>query len=379
MEFLKRLSLIALTGCLCLISCNPPEPITLADSFDSCSWEQGGGDPGRSSFADSPASDQPRLLWKAEFKYRLNIEPTATLGAILVPTSDKKLHIISANNGSGFAEIKLRDAILTPAVLADSIAAINLGGERLMVENWVTQQEGWEAELEGSSVEPLIFDNMLYWLDGMDYLRCFDIAEGKRIWDERITSAVLAPPAACSLGVIIFSENGLMECFDPHTGKRIWSFATQAKLRSTALIVDDQLLFASIDGQVARVRMKDGNLVWHKDLHLPIRAPLASDGQGIFIGTNNRLILRLDFDSGEMDWKGEIGGPVKAGPTIVGNTVVFVSLDHKAYFVDKISGQVHFVYETDGMLTTRPLACGNRVYIAGEDKNLYCFKLSGDE
>ncbi len=379
MEFLKRLSLSALAGWSCFTSCNPPKPITLDDSFDSCSWEQGGGGPGRSSFADFPTPDQPRLLWKAEFKYRLNIEPTAALGAILIPTPDKILHIISANNGSGFAEIKFRDAILTPAVLADSIAVINSGGERLMIENWVTQEIDWEAELKGSSVEPLVFNNMLYWLDGMDYLRCFDIAEGKRIWDERIKGAVFAPPVACSLGVIILPENGLIECFDPHTGIRIWSFATQARLKSTPLIIDDQLLFASVDGQVARIGMRDGNLIWHKDLHLPIWAPLATDGEGIFFGTNNRLIIRLDFNSGEIDWKREIGGPVKAGPTVTGNSVIFVSVDHKAYFVDKISGQIRFVYETDGMLTTRPLVCGDRVFIAGEDKNLYCFKLSRDE
>ncbi len=379
MEFLRPLSLIALAGCFCLTSCSPPEPIILDDSSDSCSWEQEGGGPGRSAFGNFPTPDQPRLLWKTEFKSRLNIEPTAVLGAILIPTPDKKLHIISANNGSGFAEIKFREAILTPAVLTDSIAVINLGGDRLMVKNWVTQKIEWEAELAGSSIGPLVFNNMLYWLDGMNYLRCFDLAEGKRIWDERIKGAVIVSPLACSLGVIILPENGLIECFDLYTGIRIWSFATRARLKSTPLIIDDQLLFASVDGQVTRVRMKDGNLIWHRDLHLPVWAPLASDGEGVFIGTNNRFIMRLNFNSGEVDWKREIGGPIKAGPAVTGNSVIFVSIDHRVYFVDKISGEIRFIYETGGMLTTRPLVCRDRVFIAGEDKSFYCFRLSKDE
>ncbi len=379
MEFLKRFSLSALAGWFCLASCGLPELITLDNPSDSCSWEQGGGGPGRSAFVNFPTPDQPRLLWKAEFKYRLNIEPTAALGAILIPMPDKKLYIISANNGSGYAEIKFRRAILTPAVLADSIAVINLGGDRLMIENWVTQEIKWEAELAGSSLEPLIFNNMLYWLDGMDYLRCFDLDEGKRIWDEKMKGANIAPPLACSLGVIIFAEDGLIECFDPYTGIRLWSFATGERFKSTPLIIEDQLLMASVDGRVTRVRMKDGNLVWKRDLHLPVWAPLASDGEGVFIATNNRTIVRLDFYSGEVDWQKKVGGPIKAGPAVTGNSVIFVSIDHKVYFVDKISGDMRFIYETDGMLTTRPMICRDKVFVAGEDKNLYCFQLSKDE
>lgn len=379
MEFLRLFSLSALAGWFCLTSCGPPSPIIIEDSSSFCSWEQGGGDAGRSAYANFPTPDQPRLLWKAEFKSGLNIEPTAALGAILIPTSDKKLHIISANNGVGFAEIKFRETILTPAVLADSIAVINLGGDRLMVENWVTQKVKWEAELNGSSIEPLIFNNMLYWLDGPGYLRCFDLAEGRRIWDGKIKGAIFVPPLACSLGVIIIPEDGIIECFNPYTGARLWSLATQARFKSIPLIIDDHLLIASVDGQIMQVRMKDGNTVWHRDLRLPVWAPLASDGEGVFVGTNNRFILRLDFSSGEVDWKRELGGPIKAGPAVTRNSVIFVSLDHKAYFIDKMSGEIRFVYETDGMLTTRPSVCRDRAYIAGEDRNLYCFQLSRDE
>lgn len=379
MEFLRQFSLSALAGWLCLISCGPPEPLTLDDPFDYCSWEQGGGGPGRSAFVNFPTPDQPRLLWKAEFKSSLNIEPTVALGAVLLPTPDKKLHLLLANNGSAFAEIRFRETILTPVILNDSIAVINLGGKRLMIENWVTQKVEWEAELAGSSIEPLIFDNMLYWFDGMGYLRCFDLAEGKRIWDKKIMRTIVAPPLACSLGVIIFPEDGIIECFDPSTGVRIWSFATLARLRSTPVIIDDQLIFASVDGQVSRVSMKDGNLIWNRDLHSPVWAPLASDGEGVFIGTNNRLIVRLDFNSGEIDWNKELGGPIKAGPAVTGNTVIFVSIDHNVYFVDKISGEIRFIHETGGMLTTRPVVCRDRIFIAGEDKNLYCFQLSKDE
>ena len=379
MEFLKQFSFSALAGWFCLTSCGPPEPFTIDESSDSCSWQQGGGGPGRSAFVKFSTPDEPRLLWKTKFTSRLNIEPTAALGAILIPTPDKKLHIILANNGSGFAEIKFREAILSPAILADSIAVINLGGDRLMVENWMTQEIKWEVELAGSSIEPLVFNNKLYWSDGMRYLRCFELAGGKRIWDERIKGAIIAPPLACSLGVIVFPDDGVVECFDPDTGVRLWSFAARGRLRGASLIIDDQLLFATVDGQVTRVRMKDGNLIWNRDLHLPVLAPPASDGDGVFIGTNNRFIIRLDFDSGEVDWKREIGGPIKAGPTVTGNSVIFVSIDHKVYFVDKISGEIRYIYETGGMLTTRPLACRDKVFIAGEDKNLYCFQLSRGE
>ena len=379
MEFLKRFPGGLLTGCLFLLCCGPPRPIEIDAERISCSWQNSGGDPGRASFVNFPTPDQPRLLWSVEFESSLYMQPTAALGFLLVPTIDKRVHVISANKGTSVAEIKFRDVIMAPLALDDSMMAINLEGNKLVVGNWVNQMFDWQADLEGSSLEPLIFDKAILWLDGENYLRCFDLKEGKRIWDEKLDGNYAAPPAASAEGFVVAASDGKIECFDPENGNRIWQSESQGRFRNPPVIVDGYVLVASTGGHLEKISIADGRRIWQSDLRSPVYAPIASDGQGVFVGTNNRMAVRLDFSSGKIDWETSINGPIKAGPVITSDLAVFVSIDHNAYFLDKVTGEVRYVFETEGMLTMRPVVCDDKVYIAGEDDHLYCLQLSKEE
>ena len=70
---------------------------------------------------------------------------------------------------------------------------------------------------------------------------------------------------------------------------------------------------------------------------------------------------------------------MKAGPTLTDKLAIFVSIDYRAYFADKTKGDILYRFKAGGMLATRPLACDGRVYIAGEDKKLYCFDITGEK
>ncbi len=361
---------IAAAG-LCLLSCSPPEPVYIRGQADPCSTG--------SAAVGNGINLSPKLIWKKDLKDSVDPDPGISLGAILLPLPENKLRIVSANNGSQYAEIRFREPIINSIVTADTLTVLNTGGKRLLVLNWLNKEVLWEAELEGSSVNPSVYKNRLLWIDGLRYLRCFDIFEGKRIWDRKLNNVDFTVSEVCSLGVAIFADNGLIECFDLERGERKWSFDAGARIKGDPVIFEDQLFFSTIDGMVARIEMRNGELVWMTDLRSPVFGGLACDGSGIYLGTNNRFMIRLDYDSGDIDWKLEAGGPIKTNPVLIDRFVVFVGLDHKAYFIDKASGKIILAYETDGMITVRPVVCGNRVFIASEDNNLYCFQLTGEE
>ncbi len=377
MELLKKtFSLVILGGVIAAAcGCGPSAPIVLKDRPDGCLWNHSGGSPERSSYSDISFSQQPGLLWVRKFKYPLHIEPTGALGFLLISTPDNKLHVVSANNGDIYAEISFKEPVMAPVVISDSMAVLNIGGYRLMVENWVDRQQLWEADLNGAGGEPLVLGDKLIWLDGMGYLRCFDISQGKRIWDRKIDRTVSAPVSGSELGILIFPDDGVLECFDPRSGRLLWSFDTGARIRNAPVIVEDQVIFCSADGQAARVNLVSGQTVWYHDLKLPVYGPIASDGQGVYFGTNNRFIVRLDFETGDIVWKNRIAGPVKAGPALTEQMAVFTSIDFNVYFVDKASGLVKNKFKTDGMISTRPITCQNKIFVVGEDMNLYCFGL----
>jgi outer membrane protein assembly factor BamB len=358
---------------MCLHSCGPKKPLVIDDQYGP--FSKAGSLYGIENLVDSTGVFRLDILWKKELRFPISQDISIAFDFLLIPSPDKKLNIISANNGAGFAEIKFREPIMAPVVAVDSLAVLNIGGEKLLVENWVSGEIKWEAELGGAFVKPLVRAGKLFWLDGLGYLRCFDIDEGKRIWDYRMDGTIITSPSANSQGIVVSTDNGRIRCFDPDSGISLWTFDSNGGIRHPPLIVDDHLFFITANGIVGRLKMVNGESEWISDLHLPVFAPLASDGPGLFIGTNSRQLIRLDSATGEMIWKTRIDGPVKAAPVILGRLAVFASLDHNVYFVDKHTGKIEFVYETGGMITSNPVVRNDRLYLGGEDQHLYCFQI----
>lgn len=369
MEFLKEPFLFILACGLWAASCGPPGPIVIDDNFPPC--ETTSAVPDRSE----PAT--PFLLWKSDIGSPVDMEPAFESGFFLIPVPDNKLYIISANTGQRSAEIRFREPLVSPVAIMDSLIACNIGGKRLLIENWVSRKKIWQADLDNIFGKPAICGSRLFWVDGMDYLRCFDVADGRRNWDVKLKNSMPAEITATVDWVVLFNDNGRVTCFDQESGEMRWVFDVHKRVRGPAAVDSGQLLFATIEGTITRMDMNTGDEIWSNDLKSPIYGGIATDGQGVYAGTNNRFLVRLDFDTGSVDWMLNLEGPVKASPALYGDLVICGALDHIVYFVDKKSGEILYSYKTEGMLTTRPIVCGDRVYVAGEDQFLYCFQ-TGD-
>lgn len=368
-----------LLGGAIIAGCGAPPPINIDNAVTDCEWNQGGGDFNRASYSPIESSDSAALLWAKSFRRSLNVEPTAAYGKILVPTPDRKLHILSDNDGIQLRERKYKKPIVSPVIISDSLAAMIVDGEKLMVENWITHQSLWEAELNGSFVDPLVIGDRIYWLDGGNYFRCHRLADGVRIWDRKIEDRCNCTIAGSSERVFLTGDDGVIVCYEATSGNKVWEFNSGGRMRNPPIVVGDYMIFCGTGGNVGRISASDGSVVWQTFLDRPVYAPLASDGEGVYVGTNDRYIYRLDYNAGLIDWMRKIGGPVKAGPTLTEKLAIFVGIDYRAYFVDKEDGSIFFRFKADGMLTTRPLACDGRIYIAGEDKKLYCIDISGED
>jgi len=378
-EFLRKNFSWLLLGGAIIAGCGHPPPIIIDNAGLDCVWNQGGGDFNRASYSPIESSDIAGILWTKTFKRRLSVEPTAAYGKILVPTNDKKLHIISNNNGSQLLEKKYKKVIVAPVIISDSLAALLVDGEKLIVENWIIHQTIWEAQLGGSFIEPLVMNGNIYWLDSNNLLRCHRLEDGVRLWDRKLEGHCSCTITGSERGIFLAGDDGVIYCYESSSGQLLWKFEAAGRMRNPPVVLGDDLIFCGTEGTVERLKASDGSLIWKNDLEMTIIAPIACDGEGIYIGTNDRYIFKLDLATGEVEWRRKIGGPVKAGPTLTEKLAVFVGIDYWAYFVDKINGSILYRYKTDGMLTTRPLACDGKIYIAGEDKKLYCFDISGEE
>jgi outer membrane protein assembly factor BamB len=363
-------------GGILILACGHPTPILLHDAEHICNWSQGGGSPARIAYVPTNAYGYPRALWRQPQETSLLVEPTAGLGFIFVPTTSSRIIILSYNDGTKFGEIKFKGPIPAPCGLIDSLIVVNEDGRRMVIENWVVNRRIWQVDLKGTDFEPLIFNKRVFWEDGGGMFHCYEVHEGKRIWEKKLDFKLESPAAACSLGVVVPGSGPIIECLSPEDGHMLWKVNMDARIRNALEIVGDTVLYCTVAGRVGTLNIRDGSKIWEVDAGPEIISPPATDGEGIYIGTNTGRLMRLNFETGQFDWQLNIDSPVKAGATIFGDLVVFVSLNHKAYFVDKRDGTIMTDFETRGMLSARPIACSNRIFIAGEDKNLYCFQVT---
>jgi len=373
---LKKITFILAAWGIFLLNCSAPGPIKLDDDPFACDWEQAGGGPDRAGRGQVAAAVEPELRWKKTLKTPLVIEPTAGSGILFAPTTTDRIQLVSLKSGGYIGRVSLRAPAAGPCCVYDSLLAVNESGRKLAVLNWVTCKRLWSVDLMGSEVEPLLNEGKLFWQDGSGMLRCFEITEGKRIWERRLDYLISAAPSASGGSLVLVSRDGGIECLSSESGNPVWSVDSLTRIRTSPVIFGGDLLYCTAEGRVGKIDMRDGSRVWEVDHDLAIMGALATDGEGVYIGTTDNKLLRLDFASGDIIWEIKGEGPFKAGGTIAGDLVVFAGLNRKAYFVDKRDGTIKYEYETKGMLSARPLVCSNRIYIAGEDRNLYCFRVN---
>jgi len=316
-----------------------------------------------------------RFSWKKELGSPLLTEPSIGSGYLFLPIPDGDIMILDVESGEKAGVLKVDGPVTVPVALSDSIIILNEYGKRLVASNWITGHRLWAVELYGSDFAPLIFDGRVFWHDGRRNIICFDLKEGKRLWGISVDYDITAPPSACSLGVIFVTDRGYLECMSPRDGSPIWSLETNSRIKNAPAITGAKVVYCTVDGKVVLSSMGDGRPIWNIDLEMPVLAPLSVDGEGVYIGAQGGEILRLNISDGRMAWSAHLDGPIKGGSSILGNIVIFPTLNHRIFFVDKNEGKVIFDYSTFGMISSRPVVCSDRVFVAGEDENLYCFKM----
>ena len=301
------------------------------------------------------------------------------MGAIFIPATDKSIYIVSLEDGRQLGSISLNEPATTPCAVSESLITISEFGKSLSVRNWVDGRKVWAVDLYGAESEPLLYNGLLYWQDGKRILHCFSLIEGKRVWERPLDFEAAAAPAACSVGLALVDVNGATHFLSLDGERQLWSLETGARIRNSPLLTGEYLYYSTVDGKLGKINVIDGLKSWETALESQFIAPPASDGEAVFLGTSSGMLIRINAQDGSRGWQLQLGGPISAGISIAGEFIIAADLNRRVYIVDKHNGAIRFEHETEGMISARPVVCGNRIYVAGEDKNLYCLRISEKE
>ena len=213
-----------------------------------------------------------------------------------------------------------------------------------------------------------------------------DAGDGRERWRAKVSSEVLAPPAAAGGIVAVHTGDGRITALEADDGAMRWTFDTQVPvltLRGTAApVVRDGLVYAGFaTGKIAAVRVQDGQPVWEQRVMLPEgrselsrmvdvdSTPLVLGNVIVAVSFQGRLKAFRRSDGAPM-WEQEASSFLDMAEGY--GQVYVVQDDDTVRAVDQLDAGV--VWEQVGLRHRRlspPLAYGNYVLVGDDDGYLH--------
>lgn len=180
----------------------------------------------------------------------------------------------------------------------------------------------------------------------------FSAADGKALWQARVSSEVLAAPAVSSDGVAVRSGDNRVFLFDAE-GRRKWVYqrATPSlSLRSTASpVFADRYVFAGFPGgKLVALDLKNGAPIWEGTVALPkgtteldrvadiVSAPVIDGRQVCAVAFQGRVACFDLGQGGQLIWARDF------------SSAVGITIDGRYLFITDEKGAVHALDRSTG-------------------------------
>jgi len=238
--------------------------------------------------------------------------------------------------------------------------------------------------------------------------------DGKPLWQARVSSEVLSPPAVAEGVVIVWAGDGRIYALSSADGKTKWVFqrtnppliirntsggvvargalftgtaggkllaidvatgnvawegnvatpkgATEleriADITSLPLVDERQACAVAYQGRIACFDLLRGTLFWSRDFSSVGGA--VADGRYIYVTDDAGAVHALDKSTGSSVWKQDkLAGRTPSGPQLVGDYVAVVDIEGYAHLLNRDDGSFVGRIATDGSpATARPAASG---------------------
>lgn len=339
------------------------------------------GDASRSGFNNSDNDIDFSPLWQIKFRRPLFYEPAMAGSYAFQPDGDKKIHVIDINTGEEVAEIKVRRHIGTTPELYGPYMAICEEGEHneLVVFDYIEGRLLWTARTFRVSLQPLLYDNNIFWVDGMDQVNAARLDDGEKLWSQKIFSGLDTSPILCGDNIYVTSKDSIIYCISPDKGKILWRRKGLGRTNSSPACYDSSLYICYADGIVAAFNSNNGNLLWSHENGSRLFYSPSVDTEGVYFGSGDGRFVKLDRLTGEVIWDYNAGAPVRGTAIINTKAAVFTSIDYTVYVLDKYTGRPITSFVAGAAVSASPVIYDNKLFIAAQDKFLNCFSLEGEE
>ena len=243
--------------------------------------------------------------------------------------------------------------------------------------------------------QPVIDQNILFFLDAKSNIISFDLKNNKILWKKNIS---LKTEKNHNIGggivlyknaVIINSAYGQIISIDKLSGKVIWKINVESSIRSAPTVFDNKLLSLTLSNKLYVLNADNGNVLWqHQGIFnntTLIDSPkVAVDENIVIVPYSNGDFFALNLTNGKEIWRNsfiDLGvkettnsfSDIDAFPVINKNIVIISSAVGKLIAVNKKNGNK--IWSRDITTTQTPLVNGNSIFLVNQNKEVTCLSI----
>jgi outer membrane protein assembly factor BamB len=246
----------------------------------------------------------------------------------------------------------------------------------------------WQRQLQGSLTSGPILHGELLLLGGDAEVIALHPHDGRELWRSRVSSEVIAAPAADFTGVAVRTGDGRLYWLDRQNGAIRWQSSQRVPsltLRgaSPPLLVGGRLLVGGSDGQLRAFNRDDGRLLWESTIALPrgrnelerivdLDGQLVTAGGLVYVSSQQGSLAAVTLATGQILWSRDIAS--FTGPLVVGDTLYLTDNRGNLWALQRLTGAT--LWRQDALqrrLSTRPVAQGDAIVIGDSEGWLHWF------
>lgn len=342
-------------------------------------------------YEDAGPVENPELVWKFDAGSAVISTPLVYEGLVYFVGFDGIVYAISQDN----SEVEWKKDLEGPPSFQITLNKdVLLVGRRFSKENneryliafnRLSGEERWRFSTDNTSgiESPTIYDGKIYLTSLSGHLYSLDLQSGDKIWQHSIVGSSRQP--LIDEDVLYFQDDSqLIYALSLEDGEVQWNYTPQSSEEShlSTPVVDGCCIYALIShadgGSIVKINRDDGQ----EEALFPIESVSMSSvsfSDGIaFFGDDGEghagahgYMNAMDTQTGELVWRFETGGFVRGAASIAGDTVYFGSHDHYMYAVDRHTGDLKWRYETGAGIASSPAVVDGRLYFGSIDGHVY--------
>lgn len=241
--------------------------------------------------------------------------------------------------------------------------------------------EVWKVKSVGGSWNPVVFENVVYFGNGKDFL-ALDVKKGSEIWKYTLTEeavAVNSSPArpgvvnsgaAIYQNMVIFSIGKKIVALNKDNGSVIWENNLNTISYSSPTIYQGKVFLGGSDNYFYALDLKTGKIIWryYTEKSFVWSSPAVAYNS-VYFGGGDGSFYCLSSDSGELIWKyshtDENWGNQHCA--IADGLVIFGLNAGKVMALDAYTGQLKWEYVADKVKFFSPMIYKGKVIIGSSD------------